>query len=443
MKETLDGLDSKLLSADARFSKIAEAIGLSTEIAAGDTPGAARLRMIPLNIWDLLARAGIVLRNEELHPWLPIQSQGQGLQNLAVMLLLQVAAVQRLSEDTPEGAEPVFAIEEPEVHLHPQAARTLWERVSALPGQKLVTTHSPYFVQNVPLHNLRIVRLKKGKTVVSALQKGIVSDIPWNEKLDSLVAAKPLLGFTRDSVSGCVMSTRWFDEATTQDLISCYRKGKTLSVTTDERVRAFRRSSRVLISKEDEVELSFCGRRIRGEIFFARRWVLVEGPSDYLLLQALGRAFEYDLDRHGVGVIDFQNNGNAGIYPALGDAFEIPWMLVTDGDPESENFKKQILKRGFREDDLNGRYFPLPSPNTLEDQLLADGHEKLLRDTLAEIGIPNALTCTLDELKKHLKNNKTAYMSSLAPKVAAGVNLAARMPKQFVEVINQLKSAQP
>ena len=66
--QTLDDLDAKLLAADPRFVQLAETIGHATEVAAGDTPGAAKLRMLPLNLWDLLARAGIVLRNEELLP---------------------------------------------------------------------------------------------------------------------------------------------------------------------------------------------------------------------------------------------------------------------------------------------------------------------------------------------------------------------------------------
>ena len=123
--QTLDELDIKLLASDPRFTQIAETIGHATEVAAGDTPGAAKLRMLPLNLWDLLARAGIVLKNEEPLPWLPLDHHGQGLQSLAVIFLLQAAISHALSEELDEGAEPIFAIEEPEVHLHPQAARTL------------------------------------------------------------------------------------------------------------------------------------------------------------------------------------------------------------------------------------------------------------------------------------------------------------------------------
>lgn len=82
------------------------------------------------------------------------------------------------------------------------------------------------------------------------------------------------------------------------------------------------------MTAQEEHELSFIGRRIRGEIFFARRWILIEGQSEYVLLHAIGRALDYPLDRHGAAVIDFQNNGDADIYPALATSFGIPCLRL-------------------------------------------------------------------------------------------------------------------
>jgi putative ATP-dependent endonuclease of OLD family len=127
--------------------------------------------------------------------------------------------------------------------------------------------------------------------------------------------------------------------------MSCLRKTAGIA-SMQEKMNSFRHSCRVLISDTEEAELSFLGRRIRGEIFFAREWILVEGVSEFLLLQAIGKALGYDLDQHGISVIDFQNNGNAGIYSALADGFGIPWQMATDGDSESDKFHAQLFKRG-------------------------------------------------------------------------------------------------
>jgi putative ATP-dependent endonuclease of OLD family len=178
---------------------------------------------------------------------------------------------------------------------------------------------------------------------------------------------------------------------------------------------------------------------VRGEIFFARRWVLVEGQCEYLLVRAIGQALDYDLDQHGVAVIDFQNNGNASIYPALADAFNIPWSMVTDGDAEKAKFEAQLNKIGFDATDLKAHTDSLASPNDLEDQLLADGHEPLLRTILVESIGAIASTCTVDDLKKHLKRRKTAYMTRFAPMVAADPKLAKLMPVPFVGLIERLR----
>lgn len=441
IKETLDNLDSELLKADPKLSQIADTIGHATEIAMENTAGSAKLRMLPMNVWDLLARAGVVLRNEDLRPWLPLGHHGQGLQSLSIIFLFQAAAAQQISDDLHEGTEPIFAIEEPEAHLHPQAARTLWSRISEIPGQKLVTTHSPYFVQNVPLHNLRIVRLRNGSTQVAFLPRKIESSIPWTTNVENLVNVRGINYLTKNNTTGNIDSICSFDESMANDLVDCWKNDLNVN-DMKTKINQLRHESRILISAEEERELSFLGRRIRGEIFFARRWILVEGVCEYLLLKALGEILDYDLDQHGVSVIDFQNNGNATIYAALADGFEIPWRMVSDGDGESEKFKRQLVKKGFNDSDLVTHLSTLPVPNSLEDQLLADGHENLLREILRDTGIANAMTCSIDDFKRMLKNKKTVYMSHLATMVAQDAVLAAKMPSPFITLIEDLKSGQ-
>lgn len=431
-------LDARIVAADPRLTEIADMIGQATRVAIGEGPGAARLNTLPLGIEDMLQRTGIVLRNEELRPWLPLGHHGQGLQSLAVIFLFQAAVLQQLAEAERPGIEAVFAIEEPEAHLHPQAARTLWERVQALSGQKLMTTHSPYFVQHVPLHDLRLVQLRGGCTEVASLPRQMVSDLPWNASLDQFINGSGARVFFRDVLTGRVAARCWFDMGLAGRLLRCYRRDPDLRERT-ESIRQLRRACRILPSSEDEEELGFHGRRVRGEIFFARRWILVEGVTEYLLVHALGRAFGWPLDTHGVAVIDFQQSGSAGIYPALAEAFGIPWHMIVDGDGEAAKFRQQILSRGFDEEDLTGRFITLPPPNDLEDQLIADGHEPMLRQILSDIGGGSALTCPAEEFRARLKNRKTGYMGVLSLRVAAVPDLAQRMPTAFVTLVTNLR----
>jgi putative ATP-dependent endonuclease of OLD family len=437
--QTLADLDSRLIAADPRLAEVAEGIGQATQIAIGEGPGAARLNMLPMGIQDMLQRTGLMLRNENLRPWLPLSSHGQGLQSLAVIFLLQAAALQQLTEAERPGIEGVFVIEEPEAHLHPQAARTLLPHILALKGQKLIATHSPYFTQHVPLHDLRLVRLRDGHTEVVALPHRIVSDLPWIERVAALAEhGGPM--FEKDPVTGRVAATSWFNDSVADRLKGCYRTDPNIAVRRSA-VDTLRHSCRIMVSPDDERELGFHGRRVRGEIFFARRWILVEGVSDYLLLHALGQALDWALDVHGTAVIDFQQAGSPGIYAALAEAFAIPWNILADGDAESTKFLGQLTDRGFRETDLRatGQFATLPPPNNLEDQLLVDGHETLLREVLEEAGYGHAHSCPEPELRGLLKKRKTDYMRKLAPRVAADPELAARMPALFVSFVTRLR----
>jgi putative ATP-dependent endonuclease of the OLD family len=436
---TLAELDSRLIAADPRLAEIAGGIGQATQVAIGEGPGAAKLNMLPLGIEDMLQRAGVMLRNENLRPWLPLASHGQGLQSLAVIFLLQASVLQQLAEAERPGIEAVFAIEEPEAHLHPQAARTLWPHILGLKGQKLIATHSPYFTQHVPLRDLRLVCLRAGRTEVAAIPRRIVSDLPWTDPVATLAEHGGQM-FGKDSITGHVAATSWFDDSVADRLKACYRTDQNLAARSST-VDALRHSCRIMVSPDDERQLGFHGRRVRGEIFFARRWILVEGVSDYLLLHALGQALDWPLDVHGVAVIDFQQAGSPGIYAALAEAFAIPWNILADGDAESTKFLGQLTDRGFRETDLrtSGQFVTLPPPNNLEDQLLADGHEALLREVLEEAGYGHAHNCPEAELRGLLKNKKTDYMGKLAPRVASDPTLAARMPTPFLDLLTRLR----
>lgn len=435
VQTSLDSLDEQLLGADPKLAQIAIKISQAAKIAVGQGEGDARLRMLPMNTWDLLSRASVVLKNEQLRPWLPLHHHGQGLQSLSVIFLFQAAASQQLEDERP-GTEPVFLLEEPEAHLHPQAARTLWGHISKLPGQRLVTTHSPYFVQHVPLRNLRLVKLVEGRTEVASMPRSVSSELKWNDNVQQLAAHQGRM-FVRSPL-GMVNSTSWFDSELAENLKGCFKdhadQGWVSSAVDDLRYRC-----RGLVTEQEEHELSFLGRRIRGEIFFARRWILVEGQSEYVLLHAIGRALGYPLDRHGIAVIDFQNNGDAAVYPALAASFDIPWRMITDGDAEASKFRDQILKRGFRESEVDPLISTLPPPSQLEDQLIKDGHEQLLRTILAEGTSKSALTCQHADFVKRLKNNKIPCISRLALRVEADEQLALQMPAAFVGLVQSLK----
>jgi putative ATP-dependent endonuclease of OLD family len=190
---------------------------------------------------------------------------------------------------------------------------------------------------------------------------------------------------------------------------------------------------------DDELRaLETFARRIRGEIFFARRWMIVEGQCEYLLVHALGRALGYDLDEHGVSVIDAVNNGHPATFAALARALGIPWLAVLDGDQAGQTYVNTITARDFDPATVAQRCKTLPA-GTLEQQLLSDGLEADLRTVLQSIGETDAPTMDLPALKKCLHDNKVRYAAELAVRIGADAPFAQRMPQAFRDAITELR----
>jgi putative ATP-dependent endonuclease of the OLD family len=81
---------------------------------------------------------------------LPYESRGAGMRRLFMVAYFQYEAASGLSDE--DGPQYIFAIEEPEVHLHPGAQRLLIEAfLQLLEGNHAVifTTHSPVFASIV------------------------------------------------------------------------------------------------------------------------------------------------------------------------------------------------------------------------------------------------------------------------------------------------------
>ena len=431
----LDLLNRRLLKAAPRLQEIAETLSGATRIAARDREGGLDLRMFPLKTPDLLSKAEIILRNEPDSPWLPLLRQGQGIQSLSVIFLFQAFVEHLVRELYEQDSEPVLALEEPETHLHPQAARTLWTHVRALSGQKIVTTHSPYFVQHVPFRDLRLVRLTGEGTQVKSLPPSFSASIPALNGLDAVVdGSAGRLKYERASETLTVAGA--LDEGTYRALLRCCGRHERRA-ELEGLLRDLRDRSSLYIGDDELQSLETYARRMRGEIFFAERWLIVEGQADYLIVHALAHAMDYDLDEHGVSVIDAQNNGNPDTFAVLARALGIPWLAVFDGDKAGQDYVKAIAKRGFSDGELAERCRTHPAGD-LEAQLLSDGLGSELREFLAGLHFRDALDLEDETLATALRNRKTAYAAALSTRLRTNANLVNRAPPAFRTAIEQL-----
>lgn len=432
----LDLLNRRLLKADPRLGQIAETLTGATNVATREQDGELGLRMVPLKTWDLLPRAEIILRNEPDTPWLPLGRQGQGIQSLSVIFLFQAFVEHLLASVYEDGSEPVLALEEPETHLHPQAVRALWRHIEALPGQKIVTTHSPYFVQHVPFRDLRLVRLTDGGTEVRSLPGSFTIDFPHLDGLESLVDGSDEL-LTYDRASELLTVHGALDHRTYRALLSCCGTDSRRA-ELEARLRGLNDESALYVTDDELQALETSARRMRGEIFFAERWLLVEGQSDVLIVHAIADAMDYGFDRYGVSVIDVQNNGSPATFAALAAALGIPWRAVFDGDEAGRKHVQAIENRVANVTAADTRC-ATHAAGDLEQQLVADGLGPELRGLLAATGIQDALILDDEALVEQLRKSKTRYAAGLVARMRADPKLAERSPIAFREAIANLR----
>ncbi|MFJ3318538.1 ATP-dependent nuclease [Herbaspirillum huttiense] len=91
----------------------------------------------------------------------PLARHGMGTRSLASLLVFRAYASWRNKKTLENGDKihSILALEEPESHLHPQAQRSLFAHIKAMTGQRMVSTHSPYFAGQADLSDLRLFDL--------------------------------------------------------------------------------------------------------------------------------------------------------------------------------------------------------------------------------------------------------------------------------------------
>ena len=363
LDEAIEELNARLLAADPR---VAETVEWLKEIQAVVAHGAAAdvsIRALPMKVWELLARSEIVIKGEAGAPWLPLNRHGQGVKSLSVIYLFNAFVERLLTETYSEHSEPIVALEEPEVHLHPQAVRALWSQIDAMPGQKIIASHSPYFLQYVPIRDVRLLR--RG---ADGVQAHFVADtaslaLPDNDAVDALVGKHPDQ-FSYDPPRGLLFTSKPVNEDLCRDILKCYTAAEDRK--HHRAIREFQARSYALLEDEDLEALEDWARRIRGEVFFSRFWILCEGQSEVFLLTALFDALAYRLDAQGVSLIDYQNNGSPRAFACLARTFGFPWALLADGDEHGRNTLSSLKNVGFSEQDLSARVVQLADDTDLE-----------------------------------------------------------------------------
>ena len=177
-----------------------------------------------------------------------------------------------------------------------------------------------------------------------------------------------------------------------QKIISTHSGDLLSEVPADAVIRLYRQGSDVKGSKLQEVyrqldgneqrKFNFNVRSSRGELLFARCWILGEGETEATIVPEAARGLQKDLHRLGIRFVTYQTGISLETALKVAEGLGIKWVVLTDNDQMGRT--NQGITRNY----LNGRVeadtlFVMPQA-TIEQYLCQNGfltvYENLLSD---------------------------------------------------------------
>jgi len=216
-----------------------------------------------------------------------IGTKGHGLQRSMIFTILrayaELAHVQK-AENKAQERTTIFAIEEPELYLHPQSQRTLmsvFQKIASGRDQIIYSTHSSLFVDISYFDQICIMRReRKDKDY-----KSYPTQLSMSIMLEDLKVRKRVDG-------------------------------------TEEGIRE---------------QYSNAFNPTINEGFFADKVVILEGPSEQYALPVYADALGYNLDRNNISAVHSNGKGQMDRLLRVFNGFEIPTYLWFDGDKNNKN----------------------------------------------------------------------------------------------------------
>lgn len=438
LAEDLQKLNASLLKADARLQQVCSTLDNIQKIVPMGSKQVASVQALPFRPWELLSRSEVVLKGGGADLNLPLARHGQGIQSLAVLFVFQAYLEVLLKPLFQPETEAILAMEEPESHLHPQAARALAGSLSAMKAQKLISSHCPFFIQEVPLIQLRLFRRIGAAVKILHLKREYSAALPDVPEIHALCAKAPgLLHYQKGRQVLRVLGA--LDEDHRRELLTIYASRRELH---PEIQRLFAETQNHLSDKEIG-DLERFTKRIRGEIYFSRGWLLCEGQSELILLRYFSDLLGTPLDQKGVSIIDFQHNGAPAAFVKLARAFEIPWLLTCDNDQAGRTFLAAVSKLGLSPQEKQDLLRPLPGQDLdLEQFLIQSALMPEIEAILPALKIQPVNTkgsaAYLGEIANSLRSAKGAYPDLLVQQLRRNGADAASVPVFFKGLLDAM-----
>lgn len=205
--------------------------------------------------------------------------KGEGVQRAVIFAIFKVYAEILIKSDIGRERSLIFAIEEPELFLHPQT-------------------------QKVFLNALKIIA------------RGGETDDPAKSDQVIFTTHSPNLVEVKDYVSICLIRKQGKETRVSQVLEDIFDENQ-------EKKEEFR----LIVEFDPE----------RNELFFARKVMLVEGDTEKVCFRVIAEKMGSDLYKTGVSIIECGGKDKIMPFIHILNRFKIPFLVVCDQDPIEED----------------------------------------------------------------------------------------------------------
>ncbi|MEY4582165.1 MAG: hypothetical protein RL701_6868 [Pseudomonadota bacterium] len=200
LESALTNINSQIVEKSAILTHLKENLAeLPTVVAAEG--GTVDVAPIARKLRDLSKGVDVSFKTDGAQAF-PLVRHGMGTRSSAALLVFRAYASWRNKRATESGDKrhSVLALEEPESHLHPQAQRSIFAHVKQIPGQRIVSTHSPYFAGQAPLDDLRLFFKRNGDTSVTKLDTRCLGRDDVRKLQDTVIDTRGDILFSRGVV---------------------------------------------------------------------------------------------------------------------------------------------------------------------------------------------------------------------------------------------------
>lgn len=144
--------------------------------------------------------------------------------------------------------------------------------------------------------------------------------------------------------------------------------------------RLYRRGSQIkvgqmptdLLRNKERQKFDFLVRRTRGELFFARCWLLGEGETEAILFSGAAEVLGVDLEQAGVRCVEYRQ-GDISYFLDAANALGISWHCFADGDEQGLGDQAKALSRLPAKAVKRRHLTVLPGGFSIEPYLAANG----------------------------------------------------------------------